>query len=218
MYLTHTVKMGDTIQSIGALYEVEWTKIVELNGLEYPYIDSETLNQSPVDTENKNIAVLDSTIVIPSEGIIIPKKTLNSVDELENYTFGGDLLVVSQDTVVDLETPRELQDNSQGDLAVVEGLSNLHQQLLIRLGTPKGTLLLHPEFGCNLTEFIGRKTTAELLTEISLEVQECLLSDFRVQEVNDLNVEYRDKGIYVEATIVPISPYSNFKISQLYTK
>lgn len=213
-YITHIIAEGDTIQSIGVLYNVDWTEIATINGLEYPYVNS----QIDAQKDNSDVAVIGETLVIPSQGVVIPHRTGNSVDELESYTFGGDLCLFSQKTTLNLEDQeKELCDNSEGDLLLVEGLNNLHQQLLIRLGTPKGTLVLHPEFGSNLTSYIGRKVTSELLTEISLEVQECILSDFRVKEISNLDVEFKDGGIHIEATIIPISPYSSFKLTYTYT-
>lgn len=213
-YTTHVISEGDTIQSIGALYNVDWTEIVTVNGLEYPYINS---HRDSYDTK-ANIANLGDTLVIPSQGIVIPHRIENSVDELESYTFGGDLSIFSQKTVLNLEEQeKELSDDSNGDLLLVEGLSNLHQQLLIRLGTPKGTLMLHPDFGSNLTSYIGRKATSELLTEISLEVQECILSDFRVKDISNLEIEFRDGGIHIEVVVIPVSPYSSFKLTYTYT-
>ena len=40
-YIVHTVGAGDTIQAIGDLYGVDWTELVIVNGLEYPYIDDD---------------------------------------------------------------------------------------------------------------------------------------------------------------------------------
>ena len=40
-YVVHTVGAGDTIQAIGDLYGVDWTELVVVNGLEYPYIDDD---------------------------------------------------------------------------------------------------------------------------------------------------------------------------------
>lgn len=219
-YLMHIVGEGDTIQSIGATYGADWTEIVSINGLTYPYIDTDLfLNEHQnIDT----VAKVGDSLMIPTEGLQVPNKTNNSSKEIENYAFGCDLDLYSIDIaekgVISLETEGQLSDNQQGDIKVVEGINNLKQQLITRLGTPKGALLLHPEFGSRLTEYIGKRTTEDMLTEVGLEVQECLLSDFRVQGVENVQVLFKEHGIYVGCVIHPIQPYDSFSLEHTYTE
>lgn len=218
-YMVHTVGAGDTIQSIGLLYGVDWTELVEINGLEYPYIDDDLYIN-----ENESIdgvAKVGSKLVIPTLGINIPNKTNNSSSEVEKYAFGCDLdlfsLEETTNQVINLEVEGQLSDDNIGDIKLSEGVANLRQQLTTRLGTQKGSLLLHPEFGSNITNYIGAKITVELLNKIKLEVQECLLEDFRVAGVSDITVVGRDKGIYIECFIHPIEPYSSpFRLIHYY--
>ena len=121
--------------------------------------------------------------------------------------------------VINLEVEGQLTDDNKGDIKLSEGINNLRQQLVIRLGTPKGALLLHPEFGSNITDYIGKRITVELLTKIKLEVQECLLGDFRVLGVSDVTVVGKNSGVYVECFVQPIEPYSTpFRLSQTFTE
>lgn len=218
-YTVHTVGAGDTIQSIGELYGVEWTELVTINGLEYPYIDDDLYIN-----ENSNldeVAKIGSKLVIPTPGLQIPNKTNNSSKEIEKYAFGCDLDLFSteetENHVVNLETQGQLSDNLKGDIKLSEGINNLRQQLIIRLGTPKGALLLHPEFGSSILSYIGKRTTVEVLTEVSLEIQECILGDFRVKGVSDIQAAFKDHGIHVECIIHPIEPYSAFRLGHTYT-
>lgn len=216
-YIVHTVGVGDTIQSIGLLYDVDWTELAIVNGLEYPYIDdSIELNEyANVDT----VAKVGSKLVIPTKGLNIPKKTNNIADEIEKYAFGCDLDLFSFDTskVVNLEIEGQLTDDGRGDIKLSEGMENLRQQLIIRLGTPKGSLLLHPDFGTHILDYIGKRVTKELLIKIKLEVQECLMGDFRVLGVDDVEVVFRDHGVFVECVVQPIEPYSVFKLSYVFS-
>lgn len=216
-YIVHTVGVGDTIQSIGLLYGVDWTELAVVNGLEYPYIDdSIELNEyTHVDT----VAKVGSKLVIPTRGLDIPQKTNNITDEIEKYAFGCDLDLFSFDTskVVNLEIEGQLTDDGRGDIKLSEGMENLRQQLIIRLGTPKGSLLLHPDFGTHILDYIGKKATKELLIKIKLEVQECLMGDFRVLGVDDVEVVFRDHGVFVECAVQPIEPYSVFKLSYVFS-
>lgn len=219
-YIVHTVGAGDTVQSIGLLYGVDWTELVSINGLEYPYIDdSVELNEY----ENiDSVAKIGSKLVIPTTGLNIPQKTNNSSEEVEKYAFGCDLdlfsMEESENHVVNLEVEGQLTDDTKGDIKLSEGIANLRQQLIIRLGTPKGALLLHPDFGTNLLDYIGKRTTVELLTKVQLEIQESLLGDFRVLGVSDINVIFKDRGVFVDCIVHPIEPYSVFKISHIFTK
>lgn len=220
-YVMHTVTAGDTIQSIGLLYDVDWTNLVEVNGLEYPYIDTDQVLSKEDETDN--IAKVGSKLVIPTQGINIPNKTNNSSQEIEKYAFGSDLdlfsLETSENGVINLEVEGQLTDNGRGDIKLSEGIENLRQQLTLRLGTPKGALLLHPEFGSNILTYIGLRTTVELLNKIKLEVQECLLGDFRVLGVSNITVIGKNRGIYVECFVHPIEPYNTpFRISNTFTK
>ncbi len=217
-YIVHTVGAGDTVQSIGELYGVDWTQVVTINGLEYPYIDDDLINNES--TTIDSVAKIGSKLVIPTIGLQIPNKINNSSKEIEKYAFGCDIdlfsLEKSSNKYVNLEVAGQMTDNLQGDLLLSEGVTNLRQQLIIRLGTPKGALILHPEFGSNLLKYIGRKTTVELLTEVSLEIQECILGDFRVKEIMDIQVIFKDGGIWVSCIIQPIEPYSAFQLEHVY--
>lgn len=218
-YTVHTVGAGDTIQAIGLLYGVDWTELVEINGLEYPYIDDDLyINENE---SLDGVAKIGSKLVIPTPGINIPNKTNNSSVEVEKYAFGCDLdlfsLEETQNHTINLEVEGQLTDDNKGDIKLSEGIANLRQQLTIRLGTPKGSLLLHPEFGSNILNYIGLRTTVELLNKIKLEVQECLLGDFRVLGVSNITVIGKDKGIYVECFVHPTEPYSSpFRLSHYY--
>ena len=220
-FIMHTVGVGDTIQSIGQLYDVDWTELVVINGLEYPYIDDDLyINEHE---ELDGVAKVGSKLVIPTPGINIPNKTNNSAKEIEKYAYGCDLDIFSTELgehkVANLEIQGELTDDTKGDIKLSEGINNLRQQLIIRLGTPKGALLLHPEFGSNIHKYIGKRITVELLTKVKLEVQECILGDFRVLGVSDVTAIGKNTGIYVECFVHPVEPYtSSFRLSHTFTE
>ena len=234
-YLTHLVAMGDTIQSIGMMYNVDWTKLVIINGLEYPYIDSSL--DTPY-ADNDTVAKIGSRLVIPTKGIHIPQKSNNSSEELERYTFGSDLDLFS--TLIDNHGVSNVEslgiltaDEETGDVALCNGISNLRQQLIIRLGTPKGSSLMHPDWGCDLLKYVGGKVTMERLIKIKLEVQESLMGDFRVLGVSDMRAIFKyaggdkgtnglahsaTKGVFIDFVVHPIEPYSVFRLSKTFVK
>ena len=79
-YLTHLIKPNDNIQSISMAYGVDWTKLAIINGLEYPYIDSTVGSTAYLD--NDEVAKIGDRLVIPTQGLQIPSKTNNSIDEM----------------------------------------------------------------------------------------------------------------------------------------
>lgn len=234
-YLTHTVALGETIQIIGQMYGVDWTKIAIINGLEYPYIDANLQSEFE---DNDEIAKIGSRLVIPTRGIHIPDKTNNSSEELEKYTFGSDIDLFSTSTnnngVTNVESLGELNANeTTGDILICDGLANLRQQLIIRLGTPKGSLMMHPEWGCDLLNYIGGTMTIERLIKIKLAVQECVLGDFRVLGISDMRAEFKNatglqgangityskgRAVFIDFIVHPIEPYSVFRLAKTFSK
>lgn len=218
-YIVHTVTDGDTLQSIALKYGVNWQDIADLNGLESPYIDTSIqFNESRY---TDTVAKLGSKLVIPSEGLTFGNRENNTSEELAKNALGTDLDIYSYEmgdnyNVVNLEIKGQLTDNGKGDLRLAEGLSNLKQQLIIRLGTTKGSLPLHPEFGSNLVNFIGLRVTSQLLIKTRLEIRETLLTDPRVLQVGKIDVAYKDKAVHVSCNIVPIQPYPTFTLEHTY--
>lgn len=228
-YVTHIVGLGDTIQGIGMRYGVDWTNLIVINGLEYPYIDSAINSIEYEDTDE--VAKIGDKLVIPTEGLVIPSKTNNSGKELESYIFGSDLDLftptLTPEGVANLESLGELSDNGNGDLKLAQGIANLRQQIIIRLGTPKGSLMLHPEWGCDLVKYIGVTLTQERLIQIKLCIQESVLGDFRVLRISDFRAETRwtnnlggeisrSKGLFVEFIVHPLEPYSVFRVGKTF--
>ena len=233
-YLTHTVALGETIQIIGRMYNVDWTKIATINGLEYPYIDSALNSAEFEDTDE--VAKIGSRLVIPTKGLYIPSKTNNSISELEKYTFGSDLdlfsTAINNNGVANIESLGELNSSDEtGDILICEGIANLRQQLIIRLGTPKGSLYMHPEWGCDLLKHIGATMTMERLIKIKLEVQECILGDFRVLGISDMRAVFKNSSglqgtngifdgksnaLFLDFIVHPIEPYSVFRLAKTF--
>ena len=234
-YITHVISPGDTIQAIAMLYGVDWTKLVVINGLNYPYIDSTVGSTAYANTDE--VAKVGDRLVIPTKGLLIPSKTNSSMTEMEKYTFGCDLDLFAgammNNGTANVENLGVLHANEDGDVLLAEGINNLRQQLIIRLGTPKGSLMMHPEWGSDLLQYIGSKLTMERLIKIKLAVQECVLGDFRVLGISDMRATFKSaakldtglntsdnatKGLFIDFIVHPIDPYSVFRLGKTFTK
>lgn len=221
-YKIHVVGPGDTIQAIGDVYGVPWTQICTINGLKYPYINTEP--ESGDNSIPAGVATVGRQLVIPTGDMMFPVHIEDSQLDVEQYILGADLDIYtymeSEHHVIRIGETGELLDDDNGDLRIAAGLRNLRQQLVTRLGTPRGTLLLHPEYGSDLLQYIGRPLTPELLIEEKLCVQECLLSDFRVAGLSELTVTSPKglTGAFIQCIIHAIEPFGSFRLKALVSE
>lgn len=218
-YKTHKVVTGDSVQKIAIMYGVkDWREIVYFNNLEYPYI-ADSVTQLP----SSKIAKIGDTIFIPSYDYDTSPSTHNEITlkEMEALAYGTDLNIYSaiedNGKAQDLSVKGELSMQN-GDLRLVSGIENLKQQLNTKFCTRKGTLMLHPEWGCNVLDKVGTKGTEENLTDIMLMIREAILEDFRVVGVSDLSVTKDNNKLVVDCYITPISPYPSFQYSETITE
>lgn len=82
------------------------------------------------------------------------------------------------------------------DLAIVSGVDNLSQALLLRLLTPRGALtdLGHPDYGCRLHTLIGEPNTETNRNRAKLFVLEALGQEPRIGRVLSVNVTTNRTG------------------------
>lgn len=213
-YKIHVVGPGDTIQAIGDVYGVDWTQIAVVNGLGYPYINTEP--EGPDNHVPENVAGVGRTLLIPTGSLLFPVKVNDGRLDVEKYIMGADLDIYTymetEHHIIRIGESGELLADGSGDLLLAEGLRNLRQQLVTRLGTPKGTLLLHPDYGSDILRFIGRTVTRELLIDVKLCVQECFLKDSRVKGLSELTVESAGTAIRIGCLIHAIDPFGTFPL------
>lgn len=211
-YKIHIVGPGDTIQAIGDVYGVDWTHIVTVNGLVYPYINTEM--ESGDNYIPAGVAGIGRALLVPTGSLLFPVRVNDGVLDVEKYILGADLdiysVIESEAHVIRIGETGELTDNGDGDLRLAEGIANLRQQLVTRLGTPKGTLLLHPDYGSDILQYIGKPTTPELLIDIKLCVQECILKDSRVNTLTELALQTSSTTIRIACNVHAIEPFGNF--------
>lgn len=193
-YISHTVVHGDKIQYLAQRYlgdAARWIEIATYNNLDYPFIVYEKRTK---DTP-KNVRAIGDVIRIPVEEELID--TLPPYELHERYTqaLGTDLSVFPDDKWnYDLVKGRqaELLEGEDGDLKIVRGIHNYKQAITLRLMTPQGSLLHHPEYGSRLGEYLGIRDTEENQHKIRIELERVIRSDPRTENVviNDFELDH----------------------------
>lgn len=194
-YLKHTIVMGDNPQNISQdmLGDANrWIEIVMLNNLEYPFITEDPSIAS------ETVKTIGDTIVIPVETQQQVELNKNEIEEIYEKSLGYDLDIFGYeglDTVpLTEEETGQVSVDIYGDLKVVKGVYNLKQALLMRLATPVGALLRHPEYGSNVHTIIGKRSTDGALQLAKGEIERTIRCDERVESVS-FREAYQDGDI-----------------------
>lgn len=194
----HVIQYGDTMQSIAQYYYNDvgaWIDLIEHNNLKYPYIVDDELvkNKDP-----QRLVTVGDTIIIPTEeslsDVVLQDISSKDRDALLELSFGRDLNITRDESYFNEHgSSDEILgfSGTTGDLDTVTGIANIKQQLQTRLLTPRGSLMLHPNYGSDLHELFG-KNIPEQAVLIDMEVCRTLLSDGRVQSAN--NVDWKIEG------------------------
>jgi len=198
-YETYVIKENDSLQIIATKYGCNWEDIANLNNLSYPFISSEVI---PGET---NIAYVGSTILIPIEKVY---KKNSSIATIEKRVYGSDLQFLRYE---DHSLEPYLLDTSEGDIQISEGINNLYQACCSRFTVDKGSLVLHPEYGTEIRQFLGKgKGNYKTLIKIKLDVKRTLLQDPRIERVEEVVVKFKDGVCRISAEVVPHKPLGSF--------
>lgn len=190
-YKKHIVRHGDTIQSIAQMQTGsvhDWQKIVNYNKLAYPYI-VDTVEEKLKKPEQ--LVTLGDTLIIPVEASLldtdVSKLGPRDQDLILSLALGSDLAMTTNEDYYrgkgGSNDILELGSNPKGDIAIVSGVENLKQALIARLLTPKGSLLLHPNYGSDLHNMLGVKATETQMIVIENEILSTIKKDGRVESV-----------------------------------
>ena len=74
----------------------------------------------------------------------------------------------------------DLAAAADGDAATVTGTACLVQDLIHRLSTPRGTLWMHPEYGCDLYRFLHVEDSQVQRIDMQGAIQDAIEADPRV--------------------------------------
>lgn len=208
-FKTHAITLGDSLQKLARMYGVEnWQDIAEINGLTSPYIDSTFPCYK--EYEGKVLKIGD-ILLIPSRTAYDNNHKRIEQKEIETLAYGNDLDLYTHH-IANSDFKGHLSEGAN-DVLLAEGLDNLAQQLETRLTVKKGALLMHPKYGSELYKFIGAHDSIENRNKIMFEVESCVRTDFRVKDISNIRIDFKDNCTIVTALITPISPAKPFNFS-----
>lgn len=208
-YKKHVVRYGETIQSIAALEMGDvsyWFDIVKSNNLVYPYIvetDKEKI------TNVEHLVTIGDWLVIPVEVTLdtsmLDKMPVQDKETVTKLALGQDLTMTNFPKYYEDKGTHDgilqLDANGKGDIATVYGVANLKQAIIAKLLTPKGSLILHPEYGSNLDNMFV-KGSLETVNMIDDEISRTILTDGRISSCSKTS-----------STLSPMAYASNWEVA-----
>lgn len=203
----YTIKQGDTLQLI-AQNELgdlsRWPELASYNSLSYPYIVNSGSRDSRIRSAGEEI-----TIPLDSDLSTINVDGINATDSktITAYALGVDLSLMSEsDNFIQRGTTDELVSLSAGGKGIhtVGGYDNLKQALLMRLNTQKGSLPLHPEYGIDLSQIIGKRNSVATINKLKVMVEQALRYDGRVGSASVTAYKVSGEEVTLSATVTPI--------------
>lgn len=167
---THRVCDGETLASIASeelLARDRWPELVELNQLTWPYIGWRS-------------AYPNAVLVQPGEELLLP--ALDPSSQLiprpaptANDAYGIDIDLSMNPGQISVE---------RGDVAVRSGVANVEQAIRLRVLTTRGSLPLHPDYGCGLYRWLGQEGSSDMARLALFDYVRSVLEDPRVTAVN----------------------------------
>lgn len=176
------IRYGDDLRKI-ALRELgdaaAWLDLVVLNGLRPPYIAA---------SASAGVLAYGDQIAIPAPVSVVSAETDPAT------VYGTDVRLFNRRLGVE-----------DGDFAVVSGLLNFRQALVLRVNVNKRELMFHPTFGCYVRSLLGRVTGPTAAQLAAFYVKSALLEDERVDSVPTCVAEVLGDQIKVDAKVLPIT-------------
>ena len=206
IYNRYVINGGDTLQSISQNVlgdATKWYDLAEYNNLVYPYISN---------TSSERVYGPGDTLIIPDANnqnydITLDKLSYEQKHDLEAFVMGKDLSLMGDTSAIETRgsTDELVSLSSDGKkIAKVVGYDNLVQALLMRLNTPLGSLILHPDYGSNFYSLLGENNTTSNVNKIMVGVEQTIRKDSRVSNVTVEAVRVDPTQISIKATITPV--------------
>jgi phage baseplate assembly protein W len=179
------VQYGDTPQGLCARELGDatlWTSIMSLNDLIPPYFTADPA------AAGQNVFLYGASIIVPAPTPILAQQTSPEDVFLTDMILQGGTLV----------------DDGMGDFGMVSGKDNLRQFLKNLLGTERGELIFHSQYGCSVRRLLGRGNTAAGALLASKYVRSAVEADPRVRECVPVQAQVQGDALYLSFNVIPI--------------
>lgn len=104
---------------------------------------------------------------------------------------------------------------SNGDIGCVRDLENVAQQVHNRLRTRLGTYpAIDDGYGSEVHLILGEKNNTQLLRELEVYIQNCMVEEPRVQEVLDLQILKKDKDTVLIELLLQLVDGSEMELTE----
>ena len=211
----YQVKQGDSIELISRLVfgdAARWKEIVELNRLDYPYINT---TFGAIIPTTKTVAIIGSRLLIAllpgdsiADGVFADIERNQDIYEI---LFGIDIAITKDGDIA--------VDGSRSDFSAISGGDNLGQALFMKLVSFKGELVYHPNYGTTLHELLGERMNIITTSKINLESRRVIYTDPRVGTIKELKV--RGDGqleVRVDAVVSAIGSEKTVPLNMILPK
>ena len=186
-YKKHSIKYGETVQSIANKYLSDtslWMELVEFNSLVYPYIVKSRKDKM---TNPDHLLTVGDSIILPvtNNSSDLSYSTMTDYDQKNAYDMSMgmdiDLEIPDYDEIQNILVMHDSDDHH--DVATVSGIDNLKNSIRRRLLTSYGSLLYHPDYGTHLLDMVGEKINDNLVEDVKVEILRTVKTDPRVSDV-----------------------------------
>jgi len=215
------ITSGDTLVSLAAKHMGNarlWQYIAIVNGLNYPFSNDiasyDLSKKSDVHPFNNALGIGDF-ILIPSNNTSLQSYIGTSIigtaltESLENHLFGINFAldpiynklnnpIIYTNDRVRYDIPVDKEKNNM-DVRLVKGIPNLIQAIILRIVIEKGTALLYKKFGLN--RIVGLGFTLSDLENAKYRIREAILSDTRIDGVENLDLSQENDSLVCDLTI-----------------
>ncbi|ALA46770.1 baseplate assembly protein [Bacillus phage Nigalana] len=231
-YIEKIIASGDTLQSIAQhkLGDAQrWRELAEFNKLRYPYIVNTVAEKMKnpehlltvgdtltfaVNDDNRATVLTSmrysdkfNTANIYDITLGMDIDVLPALDDNGAAGFDGEILGFNGNG---WDVSHPASTSYKKDLKICRGIENLKQSLLIRLLTPKGSYLNHPNYGSVLADIMGSKKTEEVALRAVNEIERCIRTDGRVKHVERGANSFDSNTLTVEMSIYTITTEEAF--------
>lgn len=142
-------------------------------------------------------------VVKPGDVIYIPTQDYFSlsIQSKTNYSVEYGIDIKVKDNLYK-DSYGLFEESSSTNLILTAGMDNLSQSLVRRLTTEKGSLVKHPDYGSDLITYLGLAQDYELPELLRIEAERTILTDPRVESVEDIEVDYQGAAAVITCRVI----------------